>query len=101
MTLSEDFLAYIQVLRFGNCIITGIPAEPFCSMGIRIKEMLQPYTAMVTGYANGYLGYIGPESSWKNKGYEFAFGPWSKIGSEGYEAIISAVRELSAEVRII
>lgn len=93
------FAAEVQVLRLGNCVLVGIPGEPFCQMGLEIKRKARPLRALPVGYANGYVGYIAPRTAWTKGGYEVQCGPWSKVGPAGYDIIQSAVERLLGEVR--
>jgi len=85
------YKAEIQLIRIGNGVVVGIPGEPLCKMGLRIKEMFKPMIAIPSGYANGYVGYIASKEDWKKGGYEVGLGPWSKVGPEGYDMVLDTV----------
>lgn len=59
----------VQVLRIGAITIVGLPVEPFCEIGMRIKERLGPQT-IVLGYTNGMDGYLPVGEEYAFGGYE-------------------------------
>ena len=91
---NESFSGELQLIRMGNTLLFGIPGEPFCELGMEIKKISNPFTGIPVGYANGYLGYIAPTSSWEKGGYEVNCGPWSKVGSESFNKIIKVFKKL-------
>lgn len=93
------FPAELQVLRIGDCIVAGIPAEIFNGTGKELKAAAEPMIPFIAGYANGYLGYILPQALWDNGGYETRFGPWSKISPMGCKMIVSVIEELVNSLR--
>jgi hypothetical protein len=90
----EPFLSELQLIRIGNAILFAIPGEPFCELGMEIKKMSNPFTGIPVGYANGYLGYIAPPSSWEKGGYEVDLGPWSKVGPQSFNKIVEAFKKM-------
>jgi hypothetical protein len=94
------FIGELQMIRVGNCILFGIPGEPFCELGMKIKAASKPFRGIPIGYANGYLGYIAPLSSWRKGGYEVSLGPWSKVGPEAFDKIIEVFHELKENIII-
>lgn len=96
---SGPFIGELQAMRVGNCILFGIPGEPFCELGMKIKAASKPFRGIPIGYANGYLGYIAPPSSWREGGYEVSLGPWSKVGPEAFDKVIEAFKELKEEIK--
>jgi len=92
------FIGELQMIRVGNCILFGIPGEPFCELGVNIKAASKPFRGIPIGYANGYLGYIAPLSSWRKGGYEVSLGPWSKVGPEAFDKIIEVFKELKENI---
>ncbi|GGD60167.1 hypothetical protein [Paenibacillus nasutitermitis] len=91
---NSPYTAEIQFIRLGNCIIVGIPGEPMCMMGLALKEMFKPLTAVPSGYANGYLGYLASYEDWRQGGYEVELGPWSKVGPESYDDIMNKISQM-------
>ena len=93
------FRGEVQILRIGNALLTGIPGEPFCKLGLTIKSLASPCIGIPVGYANGYLGYIAPKEAWDKGGYEVNPGPWSIVGFEGYDMILDAAEDLLKEMK--
>jgi hypothetical protein len=46
----------VQALRIGPVRILGLPGEPFCGIGLKIRKAHDPLVPV--GYANGLIGYI-------------------------------------------
>ncbi|GGD56338.1 hypothetical protein [Paenibacillus nasutitermitis] len=92
------FLAEIQLIKVGNCIIVGIPGEPMSRMGLEIKEMFRPLISFPAGYTNGYVGYLASLEDWEKGGYEVDLGPWSKVGSESYDEIINVLASMNNDL---
>lgn len=95
---NSPYAAEIQLIRLGNCIITGIPGEPMCRMGLEIKELFRPLVAVPAGYANGYVGYLASSEDWRKGGYEVELGPWSKVGFESYDRVIATVKSMGKDL---
>ncbi len=95
----KPYKAEIQLVRIGNSVLTGIPGEPLCEMGLKIKEMFKPLVSIPTGYANGYLGYIASKAEWEKGGYEVDLGPWAKVGPEAYEQILETIMTLMENMK--
>ncbi len=94
----RPFPAEVQVIRLGSALIFGIPGEPFCRMGMAIRNLARPLTGIPVGYANGYVGYIVPPEEWAKGGYEVEPGPWSKVGPESHDVILRAFEGLKTKV---
>jgi len=88
------FSAEIQLVQLGNILLVGIQGEPFCQMGMKIKEESKPMIGIPIGYANGYLGYLASAQSWRKGGYEVSCGPWSKVGPENFKIIMETFNRL-------
>jgi neutral ceramidase len=92
--------AEVQVLRLGDVLIAGIPAEYFVEHGLRIKEACHPAHALVAGFTNGMVGYVPTAEAFKRSGYETTLGPPSKLAPEAgdllADAAIRLIRRLSA-----
>jgi len=61
----------VQVLAFGDKVaIVDIPGEIFTEMGMKIKENSPFETTIISGYTNGYIGYIPTPEAYKSLSYE-------------------------------
>lgn len=84
-TVETEVELPLHVLRIGDVTLVGLPVEPFCEIGLRIKRRLGPGT-IVLGYANAMFGYMPvaeeyplggyePTSGFRNFGLPSAFAP--------------------------
>ncbi|RLF04021.1 MAG: hypothetical protein DRJ60_07715, partial [Thermoprotei archaeon] len=61
----------VQVLAFGDKVaIVGIPGEMFTEMGMKIKENSPFEITIISGYTNGYIGYIPTPEAYESLSYE-------------------------------
>lgn len=94
---AEALDAEIQVIRFGEVILVGIPGEPFVEIGLEIKRRSPARWTVVVGYANGYLGYIPTPQAWKHGGYEVRPSSWSLVGPAAAPLVIETAMSLITE----
>ena len=84
--LSPEVLP-LQIIRIGNLVLLGIPAEFTTMAGRRLREMILKvfsnsgvnYLALAT-YANAYAGYVTTKEEYDTQQYEGAsthFGPYT------------------------
>jgi hypothetical protein len=81
----------VQGLRLGDVAIVGVAGEPFTALGLAAQENSPAAYTLVTGYANGYCGYLAPPEAWEEGGYEVSIGPWSQVGPEGWAPLVATV----------
>jgi hypothetical protein len=86
--------AEVQVLRMGEVLIAGIPAEYFVEHGLRIKEQAFPAHALVAGFTNGMVGYVPTAAAFKRSGYETTLGPPSRLAPEAGDLMADAAIRL-------
>lgn len=76
----------MQVLRIGQLLVVGVPAEFTCVAGRRLAQRLQPLLqradtrVVITNYANGYAGYVTTPEEYDAQHYEGAstlYGPYT------------------------
>lgn len=84
----------VRAIRLGECVLIGVPGEPFAELGLEFKKLHGTARTLCVGYANGYLGYIAPPSGWKLGGYETSLGTWSVVGPGAFAIILQAARRL-------
>ncbi|PIU66588.1 MAG: hypothetical protein COS85_04315 [Armatimonadetes bacterium CG07_land_8_20_14_0_80_59_28] len=85
--------AEVQVFRIGDAALVGVPAEPFCQMGLAIKQFPEASISLCLGYANDYLGYVAPQSEWDRGGYEVSVGMWSILAPEACDQLLEAAKQ--------
>jgi len=90
--------AEVQVFRIGEVALVGIPAEPFCQMGLAIKQFTEAPVSLCLGYTNDYLGYVAPTYEWERGGYEVSLGMWSIVAPEAFDRLLVTARENVAKV---
>lgn len=84
----------LQGLRLGEVAIVGVAGEPFMALNLALQEGSPAALTLVTGYANGYAGYLAPPAAWAEGGYEVGLGPWSQVGPEGWEPLVAGARRV-------
>lgn len=60
----------VQVVTIGDVALVGVPAEVFVELGLQIQAGSPFARTLVTGYTNGYMGYIPTAGAFSEGGYE-------------------------------
>jgi hypothetical protein len=92
------------VIRVGDLVIVGVPAEYFVELGLQIKEGIRQKgvrQVMICGFANGNVGYIPARRAYPKGGYEVAeaykyYGYPAAVAPEAGEQIVAAAQRLAA-----
>lgn len=92
------FDAEVQVMRLAETALVGVPVEPFCELGLAIRHTEHAPCGLCVGYANDYLGYVGPAEAWPEGGYEFSLGMWSILGPAAQETLIATSTGMMAKL---
>lgn len=66
----DNFKLYLNAVRFGDVVISGIPGEPFTDIGRNIKENSPFKATFICCCANGCEGYYPMKSAYDEGGYE-------------------------------
>lgn len=66
----DSFTLYLNAVRFGDVVFSGIPGEPFTDIGRGIKEQSPFGMTIVSCCSNGYEGYYPMQSAYDEGGYE-------------------------------
>lgn len=81
--------------RLGDQPVVVVPGELFASLGQRIAASTDP-PALVTGYANGYVGYLADRAAYETGTYEALASPFAagaaETVAEAAAALVSAER---------
>lgn len=93
-TVPTSIRSTVQVLRFGQVAIVGLPGEPFNEIGSRIKVASPAKFTITCGYTNDAVGYLPTTEEHPFGGYEVAmnhrhYGNPSPI-SKGVDVVIQA-----------
>lgn len=88
--------ADLQALRVGDYLFLTIPGEPFVEYGFNLEKNLGARLKLfVVGYANGAIGYICTEESYRHMGYEPTS---STLKPEAEGLLLDALMKLAAKV---
>lgn len=61
----------VSALHWGDFRLVALPGEPFCVIGMRIRDALATTgVSMVLGYTGGYAGYLPTADEYPLGGYE-------------------------------
>jgi hypothetical protein len=67
----------LHVLQIGPAVLAGIPAEPFCEIGMAIKARSPFAHTWFGGYVGGWSGYIPTPEEYPRGGYEVDTSPFT------------------------
>ena len=81
----------LSALSIGNIVFGAAPYEMLTQTGVDIKENSPFELTFVCGYTNGKKGYIPPEYSYENGGYEVTSCQYVKGTAEQIQAEISTL----------
>lgn len=81
----------IKIVKLDDIIMVCIPGELFTSLALRLRTYLDGKNIIVSGYSNGYIGYISDKVSYQEGGYEAASTPLKE--GEG-EKLIDIINEV-------
>lgn len=95
---AEPVPVEVQVIRLGEVAVVGLAGEPFMAINLALQEVSPAALTLVTGYANGYCGYLAPPEAWEEGGYEVMLGPWSHAGPEAVPLLVAAATEMLKEL---
>ena len=93
----------MQVLRIGGACISAWPCEPFCELGLEVKERSAAPFPVTLGYSNGLIGYVPTRREYPFGGYEPVvaqrhFGRPAPFAPEAGEQLVRQTLELTAEL---
>lgn len=102
-TVERSVVAPVQALRIGEACITAWPCEPFCELGISVKNSSVARFPITLGYSNDLVGYIATREEYAFGGYEPAvsqrhFGRPAPFAPEAGEELVRHALELTAEL---
>lgn len=90
----------LQVFRIGDLAIAQIPCEVFAETGLAIKEASPfPGSTYTVELANGFFGYLPPETQFDWGGYETWPARSSFLEVEAERKIREAIGEMMAELK--
>lgn len=82
-------------ITFGDVALVGCNIEPFCEIGMAIKQQSPFPVTFMCGYTNGRMAYMPTADEWTKGGYEVENSPFGQGAAETLqEEIIAALKEL-------
>ncbi len=84
----------VMVIRVGNAGFVGLPGEPFCELGMKIKNQSPADNTMVIELANDAVGYIPTEQAFDQGGYETLTGSTLYVKGTGEKLAEAAISQL-------
>ena len=57
-TVERSVEVPMQALRIGGACITAWPCEPFCELGLEVRERSLAPFPVTLGYSNDLVGYV-------------------------------------------
>jgi hypothetical protein len=82
-------------ITFGDVALVGCNVEPFCEIGMAIKQQSPFPTAFMCGYTNGRMAYLPTPDEWIKGGYEVENSPFGQGAAEVLQKeIIATLNQL-------
>lgn len=73
---------HTHFICFGDVALVGCNIEPFCEIGLAIKEQSPFPITLVSGYTNGRMAYMATAEEWPKGGYEVENSPFGQSAAE-------------------
>ena len=71
-----------HVISFGDVAMVGCNIEPFCEIGLAIKQQSPFPVTFMCGYTNGRMAYMPTAIEWEKGGYEVENSPFGQGAAE-------------------
>lgn len=102
-TVEHEVEVPVQALRIGDACITAWPCEPFCELGLEVKDRSIAPFPVTLGYSNDLVGYVPTRREYPLGGYEPVvaqrhFGRPAPFAPEAGEQLVAHALELTAEL---
>ena len=65
-----------HLITFGDVALVGCNLEPFCEIGLAIKQQSAFPVTFMCGYTNGRMAYLPTAGEWAKGGYEVENSPF-------------------------
>ncbi|MCC7493001.1 MAG: hypothetical protein IT204_11655 [Fimbriimonadaceae bacterium] len=90
----------LQALRLGEVGLCGIPAEPFCEIGLALRERSPLQPVVPVGLANDMVGYLPTARHYELGGYETDLCRWAYAPRGTAEAWVDQLVALLGQVAV-
>lgn len=84
-------------IRMGPFAMVGFPGEPFARIGVTVRERSPFPVTLMSGYTNGWRGYVPTSDAFAAGGYEVEWGSAFDVGAA--DALIEGAVALLEELR--
>jgi hypothetical protein len=82
-------------ITFGDVALVGCSIEPFCEIGLVIKEQSPFPVTFMCGYTNGRMAYLPTAEEWAKGGYEVENSPFAENAAQHLQdEILATLRRL-------
>jgi hypothetical protein len=71
----------LQGMRIGPLGLVGFPGEPFAGTGAAVRARSPLPATLLSGYTNGWMGYVPTRSEFPRLGYEVELGSHFAAGA--------------------
>ena len=90
-----------HVVTFGDVALVGCNIEPFCEIGLAIKQRSPFPVTFMCGYTNGRMAYMPTADEWAKGGYEVENSPFGQAAAECLQNEILALLRSLHEGRMV
>jgi hypothetical protein len=102
-TVERSVEVPVQALRIGGACITAWPCEPFCELGLEVRDRSDAPFPVTLGYSNDVVGYVPTRREYPFGGYEPVvaqrhYGRAAPFAPEAGELLIEQSLELTSEL---
>lgn len=101
LRMAEDFggvtTARVRThfITFGDVALVACNIEPFCEIGLAIKQQSPFPATCMSGYTNGRLAYMATAEEWPKGGYEVENSPFGQNAAEILQQeIVATLKDL-------
>jgi hypothetical protein len=97
----ESRETWLQVIRIGDVVIVGIPAELFTQLGVDIKKRSPFRNTYIAELANDWIGYIPNREAYQLGGYQVWTGyhSYAEVGTgeRMVDEAVEMIKQLAAD----
>jgi hypothetical protein len=87
-----------HIITFGDVALVGCNIEPFCEIGLAVKQASPFPATFMCGYTNGRMAYMPTAEEWAKGGYEVDNSPFGQGAAEVLrEDILRVLGEMRVE----